>query len=214
MSKRTEDRPVVVMGYSGHAYSVIDILLKSGRVVAGYCNPEEVSKNPFGLEYFGDEKDEQVLARLQGFDFIIAIGDNKVRQRSFERLSGRLSAVNAIDPSAEISPRAELAAGIVVAPSVSINVFSTIGNGVICNTGSVIDHDCVVGPFCHLAPGSVLCGNVTVGAGSFIGANSVVRQGITIGSNVTLGAGCVVVKDIPDGSCMVGNPQRPFVKKT
>jgi acetyltransferase-like isoleucine patch superfamily enzyme len=85
-----------------------------------------------------------------------------------------------------------------------------IGNGVICNTSSVVEHECFLGNFSHLAPGAILCGNVQVGENSFIGAGSVVRPGIRIGRNVIIGAGSVVVKDIPDFGKVAGNPARHF----
>ena len=48
-------------------------------------------------------------------------------------------------------------------------------------------------------------------SGIFVGANAVVIQNVRIGNNVTIGAGAVILKDIPDGSTVVGNPQR-FIK--
>ena len=62
--------------------------------------------------------------------------------------------------------------------------------------------------FIRVAPGAVLAGNVKVGAGTFIGANAVVKQGVVIGRNVIVGAGTVVLNDIPNGTKIVGNPNR------
>ena len=94
------------------------------------------------------------------------------------------------------------------APRVVINPLVKIGNGVICNTACVIEHECIINDYVHIAPGAILCGNVTVGEGSFIGAGAVVKQGVTIGKNVIVGAGTVVIKDIVDNTKVIGNPQR------
>ena len=98
--------------------------------------------------------------------------------------------------------------GVMIAPNVSINALAKIGIGAICNTYSVIEHECIIGDFAHIGPGAILCGNVHVGENSFVGAKSVVRENIHIGKNVLIGAGSVVVKDIPDNCKVVGNPAR------
>ncbi|MCX6319784.1 MAG: acetyltransferase [Bacteroidetes bacterium] len=210
--KTTLKKPVAIVGYSGHAYVIIDILLSAGRLVTAYCDQEEKPFNPYHLEYLGKESD--VIHRLKQFDFFACVGHNGIREKIHNNLSQYLgSPINAIHPSAVISASAKLGDGIMIAANATLNPLVEIGKGVICNTSTSIDHECIIGDFTHIAPGAVLCGNVKVGRNTFIGANSVVRQGIIIGDNVTIGAGTVVVKDIPDGATVVGNPARQLVKK-
>jgi len=200
-------KPVAVVGYSGHSYVIIDILLNAGRMVTAYCDAENKERNPFHLNYLG--KESEVLKELASFDYFIGIGHNGIRRKVHISLAKHLGEpINAIHPSAIISASVEMGNGIMIAAGVAINPVVTIGRGVICNTSSSIDHECVIEDFVHIAPGAVLCGNVKVGSGTFVGANSVIKQGITIGKNVTIGAGTVVIKDIPDNATVVGNPQR------
>jgi sugar O-acyltransferase (sialic acid O-acetyltransferase NeuD family) len=211
--KTTLKKPVAIVGYSGHAYVIIDILLNSGRLVTHYCDNEAKEFNPYHLNYLGKEGD--VISRLKDFDFFACVAHNGIREKIHTNLASILgNPINAIHPSAVISPSVKMGDGIMIAANATLNPLVQLGRGVICNTSTSIDHECVIGDFCHIAPGVVLCGNVKVGKGSFIGANSVVRQGITIGNNVTIGAGTVIVKDIPDGVTVVGNPARQLVKKT
>ncbi|MCH9009855.1 MAG: acetyltransferase, partial [Chloroflexi bacterium] len=102
--------------------------------------------------------------------------------------------------------RGLLGKGILVSPIAVINSKAVIGDGCICNTGSIVEHECELGDYVHLGPSATLCGNVKVGAGTLIGANSVVSPGIIIGSNVIIGAGSVVVSNIRDGKMVAGNP--------
>ena len=44
--------------------------------------------------------------------------------------------------------------------------------------------------------------------GCSIGANATILPNLTIGRNAMVGAGCVVTKDVPDNSCVVGNPAK------
>jgi acetyltransferase-like isoleucine patch superfamily enzyme len=49
---------------------------------------------------------------------------------------------------------------------------------------------------------------VRIGDRTFIGANAVVLMGVSIGSHCVVGAGSVVTRDVPDSTCVAGNPAR------
>jgi sugar O-acyltransferase (sialic acid O-acetyltransferase NeuD family) len=210
--KTTLKKPVAIVGYSGHAYVIIDIFLNAGRLVTAYCDSEEKTLNPYHLTYLG--KESEVINKLKKFDYFACVGHNGIREKIHNQLSQYLGdPVNAIHPSAVISASVKMGNGVMIAANTTLNPMVEIGNGVVCNTSSSIDHECIIGDFSFIAPGAVLCGNVIVGRSSFVGANSVIRQGITIGNNVIIGAGTVVVKDIPDNTTVIGNPARKLVKK-
>lgn len=210
--KTTLKKPVAIIGYSGHSYVIIDILLSAGRLVTAYCDQEEKELNPYHLQYLGRES--EVIKKLKKFDFFACVGHNGIREKIHTQMSAFLgNPINAIHPSAVISSSVKMGDGVMVAANATLNPLVQIGRGVICNTSCTIEHECRIEDFVHVAPGAVLCGNVTIGKGTFVGANSVIRQGITIGENVIIGAGTVIVKDIPDNVTVVGNPQKLLVKK-
>lgn len=202
---------VAIIGYSGHAYVVVDAAIQSGLHVVGYCEECPKEFNPFDLIYLGNEK-------AADFDwgtyaFILGIGDNKIRSRVAESVKtngGRL--VNVVHPTAWVSSTVHLGSGLFIGANVSINALASVGDQSILNTGCILEHECVLGAAVHLGPGSVLAGKVKVGANTFVGANAVVRQGVTIGENAVIGAGAVVVRDIMDGETVVGNPARKLLK--
>lgn len=201
---------VVLIGYSGHAFVICDIFRSIGVTPMGYFDNAAKILNPFSLKYMGSERTSKSMKLLKEIDYFVAIGDNNIRHKIIEVISDSISKmpINAIHKNASISSSVIIGKGTMVGDGAIINACAKIGNGVICNTQSVIEHECEIGDFSHIAPGAVLCGNVKVGTQTFIGARSVIKEGITIGDNVIIGAGTVVIRDIVSNSIVVGNPQK------
>ena len=204
------NKDIVIIGYSGHSYVVIDALHSMSRVVTAYCDQKEKENNPFNLGFCRDEQSVEGLKALGENDYFISIGDNSIRHSIYRKLKGLglQEPINAIHQKSIIGSSVALGKGIYIGPNAIINALSRIGNGVIINTAAIIEHECAIGDFCHIGPSATLAGNVKVGHGTFIGANAVIKQNINIGDHVVIGAGAVIIKDIPDNSVVVGNPQR------
>lgn len=199
---------IAIIGYSGHSFVVLDAAKEMGLDIYYYCERNQVSFNPFEINYLGDEGSEFFNWNVVD-EFILGIGDNRIRQKVAGLiLSKKKTILNVIHPSSIISNYATFGMGNFIAANVSVNALAKIADNCILNTGCIVEHECVIESGVHIAPGTVLAGNVTVGKNSFIGANSVVKQGVKIGSGVTVGAGSVVIKDISDNEIWVGNPAK------
>lgn len=199
---------IAIIGYSGHSFVVLDAAKQMNLNVKYYCERNQLSYNPFEINYLGDEGNDS-------FDwnsvdqFILGIGGNKIRQKVAGLiLSKKKILLNVVHPSSIISNYATFGTGNFIAANVTVNALAKIADNCILNTGCIVEHECVIENGVHIAPGSVLAGNVFVGENSFIGANSVVKQGVKIGNGVTVGAGSVVVKDIPNNEIWAGNPAK------
>lgn len=204
------DKEIIIIGYSGHAYVVCDIFASQNMQVKWYCDFKEKDNNPYQLKYLGQEDSDIVIQNLQQKNYFIAIGNNNIRKNIIENLKIKTQKppINAIHKNSSISTTTQLGHGIMVGDGSIINACSKIEDGVICNTQSVIEHECTIGAYSHIAPGAVLCGNVKLGKNSFIGAKAVIKEGVQIGENVIIGAGTVVIRNIADNQIVVGNPQR------
>ena len=208
-------KEVILIAYSGHAYVAADIFFQMGKKVIAYCDTFEKEINPYQLRYLGQESTDKSIEYILKNDYFIAIGNNIIRHRIYEELTSKTQLpINAIHPSAVISPTSHVGEGIMIGANSTINALAKIGDGVILNTACIIEHECQIGAFSHIAPGAVLCGDIKIGENTFIGANSVVKQGITIGKNVVIGAGSVVLKNIPDNVVAVGNPAKVIKSNT
>lgn len=205
---------IYIMGYSGHAYVVIDAALYNGYKIGGYFERERAIEDPYGLLFLGDEKEVDATKIVKDGFIFPAIGDNNIRKKviQFVQLKG-LKQLSLISEGVLISKLSKIGESTFVGPNAVINSLASIGVGCIVNTGAIIEHECVIGNFTHIAPGTVLLGNVKVGENTFIGSNAVIKQGVTVGDNVIIGAGSVVLTDIPSNSIWVGNPAKKLFKK-
>ena len=199
---------IVVIGYGGHSYVVLETCTLLGISILGYCDYQEKKKNPYELVYLGEESTEL----LRDKHWIVGIGDNAVRRNVYDGIASCDTAVSIIHPKAIVSTTASVGSGSFLGAGSIVNAMASMGKGSIINSGAIVEHECKLGDFVHIAPGAVLAGGVSVGNGSFVGANAVVRQNTSIGSNVTIGAGAVVVKDVPDNTVVIGNPAKALKK--
>ncbi|HEY8265414.1 MAG TPA: acetyltransferase [Steroidobacteraceae bacterium] len=183
---------LVLIGASGHAKVVIDIVEKEGRFKIAHLlddNPALHGKDFFGYRVAGAT--DTILARAQLV--LVSIGDNAVRARIANRLrDGGLAFAQAIHPSAQIGRGATIGAGTVVMAGAVVNADAKIGENVIINTGASVDHDCIVESGAHIAPGARLCGGVRIGAGTLVGAGAVLIPGVQVGANTVVPAGTTV----------------------
>ena len=199
----------VIIGYSGHAFVVLDVLKSKNIIVEYYCENEEKINNPFKLLYLGNENLTFIIEELKKYNVYLGIGNNLIRSKIYQYLSTHnISIPPVIHSNAVVSSMANIENGTVVMPGVIINACTLIGKAVICNSSSIIEHECEIGDFAHIGPGAVLAGNVKIGVNTFVGANAVIKEGVSIGSNVIIGAGTVVIGNIPNGKKIVGNPSR------
>ncbi|AMQ57529.1 NeuD/PglB/VioB family sugar acetyltransferase [Algoriphagus sanaruensis] len=200
---------VFLFGYSGHAYVIIESLLDAGYQVKGYFDFKAAENNPYGLDYFGYEKEVDVKSIVGNNLVFPSIGDNSIRKNLiglFEKL--HLNQFVAVDSSANVSRTALINPSTYIGKNVIVNGQTKIGKGVILNSGCIIEHECQVSNFVHVAPGAVLCGNVSVGEECFVGANSVVKQNLMISSENVIGAGSVVISHILEKGVWVGSKLR------
>ena len=196
-----------IVGYSGHAYVVLNAAFLCGMHCTGYFEEEPKENNPYQLNYLGQESDSLAISNFQTNPFVIGIGNNEIRQRIYYFLEKYTTSFNTIiHPNAIVANNVTIGDASVVLAGVVINPLVKIGKGVICNTACIIEHECIVSDFTHIAPGAVLAGNVIVGSNTFIGANTVIKQGVKIGNNVLIGAGSVITKNIDDNKVVYGNP--------
>jgi sugar O-acyltransferase (sialic acid O-acetyltransferase NeuD family) len=198
---------LVVIGAGGHAKVVTDTARGAGWEVVGFVD-DRPNAQLFDLTYLGTTQNFQMPPQTQ---LVIAIGDNKTREKIATQWSGQVDWATVIHPRATVSSHVKLDAGTVVFAGVVIQADTRLGHHCIVNTSASIDHDCQIADFCHIAPQAVLTGHVRLETGAFVGAGSVVLPGRRVGAWSTLGAGSVIVNDLESNGIFVGIPAKRMV---
>ncbi len=211
----------VCLGGGGNAKVLIDIILKTGNCsLVGITEvSEDLSKKKIHAVPIigGDEMLPRLFAEGVKFAFVGvgAIRGTSQRMKLYQKIETiGFTPLTIIHPSAVIASTVKLGKGGCFMAGTIINPYTKIGNNVMVNTRSIVEHDCVVDDHVCISPGAILGGEVTVGEQSFIGMGALIKQGVTIGKNVIIGMGAVVLDDIPDGETVAGNPARKLEKKT
>ena len=196
---------LLIIGCGGHAKVVTDIA-KSCGISDFYYQDSNLKHNKFlGVDVFHDE-----INNYKGY-FFVAIGNNFLREKiTLNFLKKNPNSINKtlIHPSSIISDNCSIGDGVVIMPLCVVNSCSRIGNGVIINTKSSLDHDNFLRDFSSIAPGVTTGGNVEIGSKSAISIGAVVRNNIKIGSNSIIGAASFVNNDMPDNCIAYGTPAK------
>ncbi|SFC10792.1 sugar O-acyltransferase, sialic acid O-acetyltransferase NeuD family [Alkalibacterium subtropicum] len=199
---------LLIIGASGHGKVIADIALKLNKWTnISFLDDDESKNMTMGLNIIGKTKDAFKYKDIA--EFIVAIGDNKIREKVQCMLTDEeLSVTTLIHPNATIGTDVEIDKGSVVMAGVVINSSTRIGKGCIINTSSNIDHDNIIEDFVHISPRVSLAGTVKVGKNNWIGTGSVVSNNIILCPGCLIGAGTLVINDIKEPGTYFGVPAR------
>jgi sugar O-acyltransferase (sialic acid O-acetyltransferase NeuD family) len=205
---------VFLIGSSGHASVLLDILEKQGvcEVVGIIDSFTAPGSEALGLTVLGAEADiRDLMARRETAAGIIGIGDNFVRSQVAQRIldtAPDFRFVSAIHPSAQIARGARIGCGSAVMAGAVIGPNTVIEQHCIVNTRASIDHDNILRRFSTVGPGAVTGGNVELGEFGVIALSAGVLHGRRVGAHAVLGAGAIATRDIPDFAVAYGTPAR------
>lgn len=205
---------IVLIGSSGHAKVIIDIVRRAGRyAIAGLLDEHrEVGEQTLGCQVIGRENQLPTLVKAHGLTgVVIAVGDNDVRAAIASRVQAQcpgLPLMSAIHPRATVAEDVEIGEGTVVMAGVTVNPGASIGRGCILNTQASLDHDSVMEDFASLAPRVATGGHCRIGVGVAVGIGAVLGHGVHVGAHTVIGASSLVLQSIGAGVVAYGSPAR------
>jgi sugar O-acyltransferase (sialic acid O-acetyltransferase NeuD family) len=204
---------LIIVGAGGHAQVVADILhcmRLAGHDIhlIGYLDDATHlhAKTILDAPVLGPIN---LLAAIEHDGLVVAIGDNAVRSRFFEKYKAEgEQLIVAKHPASLVSADVSIGAGSMICAGVVINTGSLIGEDVILNTGCTIDHHSHVGSHAHVAPGVHSGGEVSIGQGTLVGIGSTILPRCRIGNWTVVGGASLVNRDLPDSVTAFGVPAR------
>ena len=213
-------KPLLVIGSSGHASAVLEVIELQGKYeVAGLLDsfePAGITKH--GYKVLGTlEEAAAHAASLACESIFVAIGDNWSRWEISLRIKTKLPFAEfpaVIHPSVLVSRSARIGAGSVIMAGGIVATNAVIGEGCIVYTASTVNHDCRMDDYSSLSAGIHLGGAAVIGFRSSIGIGSTLRERVTIGRDTVIGAGTVVLNDIPSDVVAYGVPAKVARKRT
>lgn len=173
---------IVVIGAGGHAKVVCDaILAQNEYVMNGFVDISiEVGTVVInGYQVIAHQSQLESLKSQVDF-FIVAIGNNKVREQVYNFAKEILQPAIVIHPTAVIGSEVKIGAGSVVLANAVINASAIVGENVIINSRVVVDHDCHIENNIHLSIGTMVGSNSNIKSGYL----SEIGQNINVFSNL------------------------------
>jgi sugar O-acyltransferase (sialic acid O-acetyltransferase NeuD family) len=206
----SESKPIAIFGSGEHARVVLDACICAGRSVAGFVDPHIRGGTLIdGLPILDDERQMADPGFYSTHDFLVAIGDQLIRERVAKELeAGGGTLTTVVHPRATVARATTLGPGTVVLAGAVINRGSDLGRFVIIHSNVVVDHDSLLEDGVQICPGAALAGRSTCERLAYIGTGATVIPGRRIGAHAVVGAGAVVIDDVTAGVTVVGNPAR------
>jgi len=180
---------------------------KTSRHVQKFSYPEngQLKKLPLIIDENWWEHAKKL--ELDAVTIILENARERFRQIEIAQTKG-IELFSVIHPSVVISPDAVIGKSCVLFPQVFVGYRAEIGDGVIINTGSQVDHHCKLDRGVTLDPACVLAGNVRVEAFSHLHTSVTVINKIVIGEGSRVGAGSLVIRNTKPNSLNYGVPSR------
>ena len=208
------NKQIYALGVGHNTPVFIDIAEQCGYKIAGlyHYNDERTGETDHGFEILGSFEYLFSKTSLKDENFLLTMGDNKIRAQLIERilqLGGNIPSI--IHPTAVISRFAQISPiGVYISAFTHIQADTMIEQGSVILSGVNISHTNHIGKYCFIAGGATIGAYTTMEDYAFVGQGALSISGKvkTIGKHAYIGARSLLTKSVEANAIVAGSPAK------
>lgn len=208
------NKNIYVLGVGHNTPVFIDLALACGYRILGlyHYNEERTGKKDHGFDIIGSFDDLFSKKDLAGMNFLLTMGDNKIRSELSDKIIANGGIVpTLIHPTAIISNFATISpVGVYISPFVYVQADTEIGDNTVILSHVNISHTNKIGKNCFIAGGATIGAYTTIEDFVFVGqgALTISSKVNVIGHHAYIGARSLLTHDVHCGQVVAGSPAR------
>ena len=212
---------VLIYGAGQIGAVVASILRECGYQIDGFIDDRVsfVGNTVYGLPILGNRA--WLLDNLGERQVCIGVGTIRARKAVSTFLDeARIPTINAIHPSAVVSPEVRIGRDVVAGAGCVFYGNVLIGRGCYIGPSVTISHDTTIGNWVLLSVGTVVGARVDLADEVFVGTASTLMEPrfgedarLVIGRGATIGAGALVIREVNEAQTVIGRPAKELRKE-
>lgn len=209
-----KSKEIFALGVGHNTPVFLDLAIACGYAIKRlyHFNSQRIGQEDHGCKILGSFDDLFALRDLSGMNFLLTMGDNKIRTDVANRiikLGGNVPSM--VHPTAVISAFAKISSvGVYISPYTYVQADSSIGDNTILLSHVNISHTTHIGNSCFIAGGATIGAYTEMEDFVFIGqgALSISAKAKRIGHHAYIGARSLLTRDVPPCVVVAGSPAR------
>lgn len=207
-------KKIYALGVGHNTPVFIDLALDCGYEIVGlyHYNGDKTGEVDHGYKILGSFDDLFSRKSLQGLNFLLTMGDSKIRTELSKKIISKGGLVpTLIHPTSIISKFAKISdVGVYISAFSFVQADSFVGDNTVILSHVNISHTTHIGKGCFVAGGAIIGAYTKMEDNVFVGQGALSISGKVsiIGQGAYVGARSLLTKDVPANTVVAGIPAK------